>query len=815
MEYTARNLALIRRPVPALRTLLAVATGVLVFLMQIKIGTSFPHDLDASWQQVLSWGIAHHEQWGRDLVFTYGPLGFMGYDGKFDPATYWTTLSLQLALAAAAALLLIDNLRNLPAICGAVFALGSVILGWSWSTSSALIIIYPLAAMSLERVAHSTGTSKLHRYAIVAALGALAAALPLLKFSVFPLWLVWLPFGLFVLRRSDRRMLVLAFTLASTLAPIIIWLACGQQLANFGAWLKWSWQLAEYYPSAMQTEPKYPITDWVALGATVYWLLVLAVFAWRARRFPGTVAVYALFAATFVLSYKAGMTRAGDGGHVMFVISTCTLCAPLLAGIWYQAEGSNAPRTMLAMFIFAALSLPLMNISGAYPIYSLEQAYHGSYTYAYAKQQIQYFLHPRDQFQMRLKQWRQDRSQIALPLIKDTVGQDSVDILLNDQSVLLANNLNYRPRPAFQSYSAYSAKLAELNAAFFKSKRAPNWVMLNWRASGDDYPTSEDSRALLRVLQLYSPLLAEGDYLLFHRNAGPAPTRADTHPAVVLPLHPNAATTVPVPTSDAWFAKFNVKLSLYGKVAALLFREPQVTIEVGFSDGSSKRYTIARDIARSGFMLSPALDSNASYLMWLQGDRKRYVTSLRLVQQKALNHRAFKISGPIRLYPLIIPRNFPRTLALYHGLYPGFNQLPASVSEDMRIYTVDGKPVLFLAAPARISFDLPAGTYAVSARFGLVPNALTDATCIAAHADGIGLEVKTSNEKQSSLPTEYLNPFKGSDHRYAASYSRTITVGPGEKVLVFLTQGRPGSNGSCDWSWIRDLKFIPIPAPHR
>jgi hypothetical protein len=133
----------------------------------------------------------------------------------------------------------------------------------------------------------------------------------------------------------------------------------------------------------------------------------------------------------------------------------------------------------------------------------------------------------------------------------------------------------------------------------------------------------------------------------------------------------------------------------------------------------------------------------------------------------------------------------------------------------MRIYTVDGKPVLFLAAPARISFDLPAGTYAVSARFGLVPNALTDATCIAAHADGIGLEVKTSNEKQSSLPTEYLNPFKGSDHRYAASYSRTITVGPGEKVLVFLTQGRPGSNGSCDWSWIRDLKFIPIPAPHR
>lgn len=813
MEHTARNPPLTRLPIPAFRTVLSVATGVLVFLMQVNIGTGFPHDLDSGWQQVLSWGIAHHEQWGRDLVFTYGPLGFMGYDGTFDPATYWVTLSLQLALAIATALLVIGNLRKLPVACGVVFALGSIILGWSWSTSSALLIIFPLASMSLERVARNADASKLHRYTTVAALAALTAALPLLKFSMFPLWIVWLPFGLFVLWRSDQRLLVLTFALASLLAPPIIWIACGQHLVNLDAWLKWSWQLAEYYASAMQADPLYPITDWVMLGAIVYWLLLLMLFAWRARHLPSKVAVYAMFAATFILAYKAGMTRAGDGGHVMLVVSSCMWCAPLLAGIWYQSGGNKSTRAVLTMCMLAGLSLPLMKISGTYPAYSLKQAYHGRYTYTYSGQQIRYFLHPLDAFQTRLTQWRYDRSQLALPLIRNTVGQGTVDTLFNDQSVLLANDLNYRPRPVFQSYSAYSAELAQLNATFFRSSRAPDWVMLNWHVSGNDYPTSEDSKALPDVLQLYSPVLAEGDYLLFHRNAGAKPESANAHAAIALPLHFNAATSIPAPTADAWFARFDIEPRLYGKMKSLLFREPQVVIEVGFSDGSFKRYSIARDIAHSGFMLSPALDSNASYLMWLQGDRKRYVTSIRLLQQRALNHRAFKISGPLRLYPLTLPRNFPHTLALYQGLYPGFNQLPSSVLEDMRIYTIDDKPVLFLAAPAKMSFQLPAGTYAVSAKFGLVPNALTNATCLAAHADGIGLEVKTSDEDQSSISTEYLDPFNGPDHRYAATYSGSIRVGPGETVFVSFTEGRPGSNGSCDWSWIRDLKFTPVPTP--
>ena len=136
----------------AITAAVAIAAGVLVLLLQIKIGNGFGDSLDAAWGEVLNWGTAHGAQWGRDLVFTYGPLGFVTPDISFDPATYWPTLLLQIGFAAVTALLVAVNLRKLTLASGLAFVLATVVFGWSWSTSSCQIILYPLAAMTLESI---------------------------------------------------------------------------------------------------------------------------------------------------------------------------------------------------------------------------------------------------------------------------------------------------------------------------------------------------------------------------------------------------------------------------------------------------------------------------------------------------------------------------------------------------------------------------------------------------------------------------------------------------------------------------------------
>lgn len=793
-----------------LRTVIVALTGVLVFLMQIGIGSGFPSSLDAGWGEVLNWGIAHGTQWGKDLVFTYGPLGFLSTNLPFDPAIYWPTLILQCAFAAVVAWLVVANLRRMSWAALLAFLLVTIFLGWGWSSTSPLLIVYPLAMLVLERSSRETGGSRWRNYALVAGLAAFASLPPLIKFSAFPLWLVWLPFGCLVLYRPRAWQFIATFLLTSLVAPLVAWTACGQNLANLPAFVAGSWRVARFYGAAMQDDPKLLITDQVALGTALFGLGCIMLFAWRERQSPHRLAVYGMLAAALALAYRAGALRA-DGGHLMVLWSMAAWSACLLVGMWLERKNAAAGlRATITAFVLATLALTSPYLSGVFSESTLGTLYSGRYTYNYSIESADLLLHPRNAYDIRLKKWKADRKALALPRIARTVGDGTVDVLMNEQAALLANGLNYHPRPVFQSYSAYSGQLAKRNAEFFTSARAPEWVMLDLYAIGGRYPASDDAKALPRILQDYRPLLSERDFILFHRNRDRSGPLIEGGPGHDIPVDFDKASAVPAPSADAWFATLHVGLTRYGKLQTLLFRPPTLKIAVTLKDGSSHLYTLVPEIARTGFMLSPALASNDAYLDWLRGNDGSEVTSVRLVQQEVLNHHAFWIEGNLHLYPLELPRDYKPTLALYSNTYPGFNEMPASISEATRNYTVDGQPVMFLPAPGSLTFRPPAGTYEISATFGLMPGALGNPTCLAAHPDGIGMSVGIEGASPDPASLRYINPFTDPSHRYQAHYAYRLRVPAGHSVVVSVNNGPPGSNGGCDWSWLRDVRFTPL-----
>src|SRR5690242_15989388 len=69
-----------------------VLTSVWLWLCFIKLPvTPGRHSPEQSWEAVLSYAAAHHLQWGREIVFTFGPLGFLisdHYWGNF----FWPIL---------------------------------------------------------------------------------------------------------------------------------------------------------------------------------------------------------------------------------------------------------------------------------------------------------------------------------------------------------------------------------------------------------------------------------------------------------------------------------------------------------------------------------------------------------------------------------------------------------------------------------------------------------------------------------------------------------------------------------------------------
>lgn len=804
-----------RQTTGAITTLVAIAAGILVILLQVKIGSGFGDSLDEGWGEVLNWGIVHGAQWGKQLVFTYGPLGFLTPDLPFDPATYWQTLILQHLFAAATAWLVVVNLHRLPLVSGLAFLIATVVMGWSWSTSAALIIVYPLAILPLERVTRRDNPTKWGSHFAVAALAAYVALLPLIKFSVFPLWVAWLPLGGFMLWRSRAPALVATFVAVSLLAPVIAWLACGQHLANLPTFVATSWQEAAQYGAAMQADPVDRLADSIALWATVFGIACTAALAVLERHSKRRIAVCIMFALTLALAYRAGALRA-DGGHLGILWSVFAWCMALLAGMLYARSPAPGPRQATLAFTLALLALTPEWLSGLYPAFTLQQVYEGRYTLTYATQRVEWLLSPRRTYQEKITQWRADREKLAVPQIAHTIGNDSVDVLMDAQSVLLANGFNYTPRPVFQSYSAYSGELARLNETFFEGARAPRWVMLHWSTIDKHYPTTDDALALLRILQDYRPILSEGSFLLF-RHAPPAKATstdlAAGEPRLV-DLKFERSNEIPPAPSGVWFAKLDVRLTFFGKLRALIYREPKLRIEVETKDGAIHRYTLVRAIAHSGFMLSPAIADNSQYLGWLDGSDGREVTAIRLVQRHFRGRPVFKLKGSLRLYPVKLPREEVRTLALYANRYPGFNQMPVSLPASARNFMIGTRGVLFLPAPASLTFNLPPGTYDVSAQFGLVPNALTDDGCLNAHADGVGIQLGIEGASPDPSAVAYLDPYADPHHRYAGNFSHRLKIGAGQAVIVSLTNGPPGSNGACDWSWIRDLRFHRDDAPH-
>lgn len=796
-------------------TLVAAAAAALVVLLQVNIGDGFGNSLDAGWGEVLNWGLVHGAQWGKDLVFTYGPLGFLIPGIPFDPATYWSTLLLQHVFAAVTACLVVDVLRRLPLFAGLAFLLATIVLGYSWSTSAALLMVYPLAGLALEQASRSHRPDSIGVHALVAALAAYTALMPLIKFSTFPLWLAWLPLGTVILWRAAARRLVATFAAASVLGPLLAWWLSGQQLENLSRFVTTSWQVAIHYGAAMQANPPDKLADCVALGTTLFGVAYTALLAWRSRRSARRVAVCVLFALTLTLTYRASATRA-DGGHLGILWSVSAWCAPLLVGMLHGTPAHQHRKDACMAFLLMILALAPEALSGVYPAYTLQQSYGGHYTFAYARQHLEEIWSPRATYERKLREWTVDRAKLAMPELAHEVGRNSVDVLMNDQSVLLANDLNYDPRPVFQSYSAYSGHLARLNAAFFSGPRAPRWVMLDWGAIDGRYPSTDDALALLSVLRAYRPIASHGDFVLF-RSDPRAREQIDDWVADApreLALGFKAFTRVPLSPSAVWFARLDVQLTPLGKLRSLLFRAPKLRVDVRTRDGATHRYTLVRAVGRSGFMLSPAIENNGQYLDWLDADNGREVAALKLVQRHFLGGREFRVAGPLRLYPLALPRTTARTLALYAARYPGFNTLPDSISGEHKIFTVDARKVLFLPAPGSMAFRLRPGTYDVSAQFGVMPNALTDAGCMRAKPDGIGLELHVTGQPEDSTTAAYLDPFSDPLHRYATDFSHRLVVPPGQTVELATTSGPPGSNGACDWSWIRAVRFEPVPKPY-
>lgn len=437
-----------------LTVLRAVAVAVAVVLA-LPVDQVWPQsDLDPSWRLGLTWALVHGWDFGREVVFTYGPWGFLDHPSMLSP---WRT-AVALVLTTAACVLLWWRVERLLRSLGPVLAtVGAAVVAacagraWGFSGTVALgVLAYTLSVYFDDEEPPGWAAP------VVAAVGALLLLCALSTGLLVPVLAAAL-----AARTGGRCVLLSAATGGG--AVIAWWLVAGQSLGAFPGWLLGSLRLASGYADAMSYDPLLlPRLTYlyVAVGLVLIALAIArAVVGFVGPSPDGTPrrrdrlqlvggAVIVVVAVRWAI--QTGTVR-DDPGHA--VRAALALAVLVIGFRWVRPIPMRLVAAAVPACISAVLLLPhlvpVLRIPPLQPWQDLASAM----VDAEARDDL-------------LDAARQ-RVQALVPLspaMRERVDGRPVFMDPWEVSAVWAHGLEWSPVPVFQPYTAYTPELDRLNA---------------------------------------------------------------------------------------------------------------------------------------------------------------------------------------------------------------------------------------------------------------------------------------------------------------------------------------------------------------
>lgn len=441
--------------------------------------------LDNSWHIALALAAQHGLDFGHDVVFTYGPLGFLS-----EPVLVsWTAGGLAFAYALLAQLVvttvvLVAATRLYGRLAGAVVAF--LALGLTLLVSDLLSFLALFGSIwALERDEAPSAPW------LVPAAGFVAAFELLVKLNGGVLCLVL--FALAAWRAAPRRWrseLVLAVSFAFSL--VVLWLVTRNSLASLPPWLRESSHVVRSYTDAMAIAGGGRTGETVLAVVLVVATAALVVLQVRPLPRPRAVCL-ALAAAAFVYAYlKEGFVRYDV--HALQFFGAVALVA--LAFAWR----GGLRWAGLALVGGAILATAVAPDGVLYPVAANVRA---AATIA-------------DTHLGRAR--AEARARLGVPATQLAfLRGHTVDSVPYETSAIWAYGLRWRPEPLLQWYMAYDAHLDAMNARGVRAERV--LVQRTTTATDAKVPAFEAPATYLALLCNYRELAADGSWETLGRTA--------------------------------------------------------------------------------------------------------------------------------------------------------------------------------------------------------------------------------------------------------------------------------------------------------
>jgi hypothetical protein len=599
-----------RRRLGGWRAILLIACVILAFPPMIYPAEA---DFDSGWVIGLNMAFAQHMVFGRDILFSYGPLGFVLVPMDVGSNLYhaviwrlflhglwWTSIWLVLSRLPG---------RIEMVLFAAVCILSGLTRGLdvsSYDRSSILLLTatsFLLLSYREQRLLWAVPAVIVSAFSLLGKFNVGVAALALL--------VAW--FAAMLVQDHRRRTAAWLAGLAGLYVATVALLfrIYGGPLDALPPFLKGSWLIATGFSAQMSLWLPWWHTchmDKLAvLGMGVLTLIVL----WKLFRRRPAAAVFALLAIPVFFAYKAAIVRA-DWLHLypaLFLIP-----GMLAIALCWQIGGIErlAIRVLLVLGCFAGASCGTL-------LFGPQIYYSGLANLTAAFRTTAPLTHLAGSPS-------QGRTGASIPIAwQQMIDCRTVDVYPCDIGLVYENKLNWWPRLVLQSYAAYHPYLDKRGAEHYSGPGAPEFILYRHVAIDFQNPCAVDPQTWLEILRRYDVAEASGELLLLKRRQEPRWAEASVLRQESVRL--GERIEVSSRFSGRVVLEARLRLSAAGSLKSALYKTaPNIVVE--YEDGQSERFrTVWRNL-EGGFLVND--------LPWQPAQAREYFTAGRSCPVRAI-----------------------------------------------------------------------------------------------------------------------------------------------------------------------------------
>lgn len=593
---------------------LRLAAALLFLLFALAVFPQAPSDLhsapDAAWMVGLNMAHPLRLLFGRDVVFTYGPLGYLNFPvfpeaGPVAVAAY--TLAMYTGLLGAAWLLLYRFADRSVAIlalfaCGA----GAIFLDYSpWNRNvfrlEAIGLLLTMCVLSTNRpwTMRRLPLALLAVVTGVASMVKLSTAVELAAVTIFLCACILAEPG--AENPASRAPQLLGIAALIPLTAGLVFLVTQGSLTYLGSYLKAGLELISGYPGAM---------FWDGTGA------------------GGKRAILIAVASAFVLLIGAPLALRGKGVSIRGVLVAAIVIFFAFKNFAVRQDTAHAPPYFFEAALGAAImissaqpvrrSLLLPSLCCVFTLLGAAVAYRvfhpgpreilSSVTAVPHRiaQYVNFEATASALADQTARAFASDR--LPQPIIA-AIGSGAVDVFPHDTLAARSSGVAWLPRPMFESYSAYTPFLDQMDAQHIQSAGS-EWAVLMWVAPDDRIPFLDSPLVWRELLDRYDFNSQSGTTTLLRRRSQPRFSQ-ETPLATITSAW---GEDIPVPAAQAGEfigASIEIDESFIGKLNGLVFRPAGASATLTFSSGAVTKGRIIQRNLPSGLLLSPFTSDSA------------------------------------------------------------------------------------------------------------------------------------------------------------------------------------------------------------